>query len=36
MEIDTSALGSTKARRHATIMDRATLLDKGICILDLE
>jgi hypothetical protein len=29
MEIDMSA---PKAKRHATIMDRATLLDKGIHI----
>jgi len=30
MEIDMSASGSTKARRHATIMDKATLLYKHI------
>jgi predicted transglutaminase-like protease len=32
MEIDMNALGSTKVKRRATIMDKATLLDKGICI----
>jgi hypothetical protein len=34
MEIDMSALGATKVRRHTTIMDKATLADKGICIPD--
>jgi len=29
MEIDMSALGATKVRRHATIMDKATFADKG-------
>jgi hypothetical protein len=32
MEIDMSVLGFTKARRRATIMDKTTLLDKGIHI----
>jgi len=35
MEIDMSAPSSTKARRPTTIMDKATFLDKGIRILDL-
>jgi hypothetical protein len=34
MEIDMNAPGATELRKHATIMDIATLLDKGICILD--
>jgi len=32
MEIDMSVLGFAKAKRHATIMDRAILLNKHICI----
>ncbi len=36
MEIDMNAPGSVKVRRHAMIMDKATLLDKGIRILDLD
>jgi hypothetical protein len=34
MEIDMVALGATDVRRRATILDKATLLDRGICILD--
>jgi hypothetical protein len=34
MEIDMNALGVIKAIRRTTIMDKATLMDKGICILD--
>ncbi len=30
MEIDMSALGSIEVRRCVTIMDRATLMDKGV------
>jgi hypothetical protein len=36
MEIDMNVLGSVKLRRHAIIMDKATLLDKGIRIPDLD
>jgi hypothetical protein len=35
MEIDMVALRAIDARRRTTISDRATLLDRGICILDL-
>jgi hypothetical protein len=35
MEIDMNASRATKVIRCATIMDKATLLDKGIRILDL-
>jgi hypothetical protein len=34
MEIDMNALRTTYVKRRTTIMDRTTLLDKGICILD--
>jgi hypothetical protein len=36
MEIDMSAPRATKVRRHATIMDRTTLLYKGIHIPNLD
>jgi hypothetical protein len=36
MEIDMITLGVTDARRRTTILDKATLLDKGIRILDLD
>jgi hypothetical protein len=32
MEINMSALGVTKVKRRVTVMDKATLLDKGIHI----
>jgi hypothetical protein len=32
MEIDMSVPGCTNVKRHATIMDKATLLNKGIRI----
>jgi hypothetical protein len=32
MEINMSVVGSTKVRKRATIMDKTTLLDKGIRI----
>ncbi len=35
MEIDMSVPGCTNVRRHATIMDKATFLNKGICIPNL-
>jgi len=35
MEIDMNALGSVEVKRHAIIMDKATLLDKGIRIPNL-
>jgi hypothetical protein len=34
MEINMSVPRAIKMRTHATIMDIATLLDKGICIPD--
>jgi hypothetical protein len=34
MEIDMNAPSFIKAKRHVIIMDRATLLNKGIHILD--
>jgi hypothetical protein len=34
MEINMSVIGSTKVRKPATIMDKTTLLDKGIRIPD--
>jgi hypothetical protein len=36
MEIDMSALGATEVKRCITIMDKTIILDKGICILDLD
>ncbi len=36
MEINMSVLGSIEVRKLATIMDKATLLDKGIRIPDLD
>jgi hypothetical protein len=36
MEIDINASSVVKVRRCATIMDIATLLDKGICIPNLD
>jgi hypothetical protein len=36
MEIDMTAPKAIEARRRTTIMDRTTLLDKGIHILDLD
>jgi transcriptional regulator of NAD metabolism len=36
MEIDMNAPSFIEAKRHVIIMDRATLLDKGIHILDLD
>jgi hypothetical protein len=36
MEIDMTTLGATKARIKTTIMDRTTLLDKGIHIINLD
>jgi hypothetical protein len=36
MEIDMNVLGAIKVRRHITIMDKITVLDKGIHILDLD
>jgi hypothetical protein len=35
MEIDVNAPSSVEVRRHAIIMNKATLLDKGIRIPDL-
>jgi hypothetical protein len=35
MEINMNAPSSIEARRHIIIMDRTTLMDKGIHILDL-
>jgi hypothetical protein len=32
MDINMTTPGAKEARRQATIMDRATLLDIGICI----
>jgi hypothetical protein len=34
MKINMSVLGVTKAKKRATIMEKATLLNKGIHILD--
>jgi len=36
MEINMSVPSFTEVRRHTTIMDRATLLDKGIRIPNLD
>jgi hypothetical protein len=36
MKINMSALGATKAKRCATIMDITIFLDRGICIMDLD
>jgi hypothetical protein len=36
MEIDMITLGATDARRKVTILDKTTLLDRGICILDVD
>jgi hypothetical protein len=36
MEIDMNVPSATKVRRHATIMDKATLLNKGIHIPNLD
>jgi len=36
MEIDMSALGAIEAKRCVIIMDRATFLDKGIFIPNLD
>ncbi len=36
MEIDMTVPKAIEARRQTTIMDRTTLLDKGIHILDLD
>jgi hypothetical protein len=35
MEIDMVTPRAIDVRRRATILDKTTLLDKGICILDL-
>jgi hypothetical protein len=34
MEIDMATLRAIDARRRATMLDKTTLLDIGICILD--
>jgi hypothetical protein len=36
MEIDMVALGVPNVRRRATMLDRTTLLERGIHILDLD
>jgi hypothetical protein len=36
MEIDMVAPGVVDVRRRATMLDRATLLERGILILDLD
>ncbi len=36
MEIDMTTPRATNARIRTTILDRTTLLDRGICILDLD
>jgi hypothetical protein len=36
MEINMIALGAIDAKKRTTIMDKTTLLDKGIHILDLD
>jgi len=36
MEIDMVALGVADVRRRATMLDKATLLKRGIHILDLD
>jgi hypothetical protein len=36
LEINMITLGSTHARRKVTILDIATLLDRGIHILDVD
>ncbi len=36
MEIDMTVLKVINVKKRTTIMDRSTLIDKGICILNLD